>query len=255
MSVEISCIIPAYENLDLFARCLASVCAQSEVAVEIIVSDDSRTDAVRTFTLALAAAYPSIRHIAGPRSGNPVDNWNHGLDAAHAPVALLVHHDEFLIDPLFLRRAVDAMQRGPVAVMGHTAVIGMRRASRFGLVSAVFRRWSGRIWWLPLFNWIGPTAALVFRTPMRFDPALVQLVDIDFYLRVLAKGDLTILDGLCVGSLGHHGASITSRIDPDAAARLDLATLAARTPPAIGGWQRRICLSCLAARSWLRQWR
>ena len=35
--MEISCVIPAFENLDLFARCLASVVAQKGADLEIIV--------------------------------------------------------------------------------------------------------------------------------------------------------------------------------------------------------------------------
>ena len=245
--MEISCVIPAFESADLVRRCLRSAIAQSEVALEIIVSDDSVSTEIR----GLVATFPTIRYVEGARSGNPVDNWNHGLAAAQAPLAVLMHQDEAFADPLFLRRAVDAMRPdGVAAVVGTTRVTGVNRTSRFALASALFRRAPARIWWLPMINWVGPTAALVFRNGVRFDPALVQLVDIDFYRRVLATGRLVRLDWICVDSLGHHGASITARIDPAARARADLAVMAARSPPGIGRVQHRLALAMLAARGW-----
>lgn len=249
---EITCVIPAFENLDLLGRCLTSVAVQKDVDLEIIVTDDSKTGLARNLVASLMTAFANIRSLEGPLSGNPIDNWNHGLDAARGRFCVVAHHDEFLIDPRYLRRAVDRLEatRAPAAV-GRTAVIGVARASRFSLATAVARALGRPIWLLPILNWIGPTAAFVFRRGPRFDPALVQLADVEFYRRVLKGGRPAILDGVCVGSLGHHAAQITATIDPPALARRELAILAARSPPSVGPLEGAIFTSWLGLRSWL----
>ncbi|MGI8840493.1 MAG: glycosyltransferase family 2 protein [Caulobacteraceae bacterium] len=249
---DITCVIPAFENLDLLARCLTSVAAQRDVDLEIVVTDDSKSGLARDFAASLATAFANIRYLEGPRSGNPVDNWNHGLAAARGRYCALVHHDEFLIDPRYLRRAVDRLdETRAIAAIGPAAVTGVARASRFRLAGAVARALGRPVWTLPILNWIGPTAAFVFRRGPRFDPDLVQLADVEFYRRVLKGVRPEILAGVCVGSLGHHGAQITATIDPPALARRELAILAARSPPAVGPFERAIFTSWLGLRSWL----
>lgn len=237
----ISCVIPAFEQPELFGRCLSSACAQTGVDLEIIVSDDSASDVVARLTRERAETHAVIRYVRGPKSGNAVDNWNHGLDQARGDVLVVAHQDEYFIDPTYLRRAVAAMATPQTAaVVARIAVTGVTRPSRFALASAIAQRLPRPIWWLPVVNWIGPTAAFVFRPPHRFDPRFVQLADVEFYARVLAGRGPVILDGLCVGSLGHHLDQITARIDPHVLARAELSVLASRTPPAIGPVQHAL---------------
>jgi glycosyltransferase involved in cell wall biosynthesis len=232
---EISCVIPTYERTDLVARCLTSVTAQRGIAVEIIVTDDSRSSGIRDLVAALAPFTPAVRFVEGPRTGDPIDNWNAGLEEARAPLCVLVHQDEFLVDPLYLRRATDALNRSGAAALAGVAVIGVDRPSRFALVAPIAGRLPGARRLLPLINWIGPTAAFVFRTGPRFDPALVQLADVEFYGRVLRTGRGVRLPGVSVGSLGHHDGQISTRIDPGREALKELALLASRRPPTISG--------------------
>jgi glycosyltransferase involved in cell wall biosynthesis len=231
---EISCVVPTYDRADLAARCLTSIAAQRDTAIEIIVTDDSPSPAIRDLVDALAPFTSSMRFLEGPRTGNPVDNWNAGLGEARAPLHVLIHQDEFLVDPLYLRRAVDALNDPVVAAtLAGVAVTGVNRRSRFALVAPV----AGRIWGarrlLPLVNWIGPTGTLVFRAGPRFDRRLVHLVDVEFYRRVLEMGRLVRLPGVGVGSLGHHDGQISAGFDQTAVALNELADLAARRPPAI----------------------
>jgi glycosyltransferase involved in cell wall biosynthesis len=222
---EISCVVPAFEQPALLERCLRSIAAQRDVAAEIIVTDDSRFPAVAERVAALAI--DGVRYLDGARRGNPVDNWNFGLAQAEGDACVLVHQDEFLIDPTYLRRAVDRLDdSGIAAVIARTTVIGVNRRSHFALASRIGRVAGRPAWILPTLNWIGPTAAFVFRKGPLFDPALVQLVDVDFYRRVLATGRAAMLEGACVGSLGHHAAQITASINPRQAARGEIAHLA-----------------------------
>ena len=249
----ISCIIPTFENRDLVAACLASACGQTGVDLEIIVTDDSHSDGVATLARETAARFANLRYVVGPRSGNPVDNWNHGLDLARHDLRVVLHQDEVFLDPTYLDRAVRALARSKApAAVARTRVTGVTRPSRFGLVAPVARRLPHPAWWLPTVNWIGPTAAFVFRGPHRFDPSLVQLVDVDFYARVLAGTRPILLGGLCVGSLGHHPDQISARIDPIALARRELADLATRSPATVSPLQYRLARLAISLRAGLR---
>ncbi len=221
-----------------------SIAAQRGVATEIVVTDDSRGPAVAERVAGLAI--PGARYIDGARSGNPVDNWNHGLSKARAGVCVLVHHDEFVIDPTYFRRAVDRLEdRAIAAAVGLAKVTGVNRRSRFALASRIGRAAGGPAWLLPTLNWIGPTAAFVFRRGPLFDPALVQLVDVDFYRRVLGAGRAAMLDGVCVGSLGHHAAQISASIDPRQLARAEIVRLAE-------GAELSFHRAVLGLRAWIR---
>lgn len=225
--MEISCVVPAFENPALLRTCLTSIARQRNVGLEIIITDDSPGPTVRDLIVGEESAAHDIRYLAGARTGNPVDNWNRGLAAARAPLCVVVHHDEYLIDPLYLRRAADAMRRPEVvAVIAPTRVAGVVRPSRFKQARRLARAIGRPAWILPSLNWIGPTAAFVFRRGPMFNPGLVQLTDVDFYRRVLAGGRAAFLNGDCVGSLGHHPAQISARIDPFARAGEELSQLA-----------------------------
>jgi hypothetical protein len=112
-------------------------------------------------------------------------------------------------------------------------VIGVERPSRFALVSPIAGRLPGARRLLPLINWIGPTAAFVFRAGPSFDRGFVQLADVEFYGRVLETGPLVRLSGVSVGSLGHHDGQITAHIAPTDRALTELALLASRRPPSL----------------------
>ncbi len=250
---EISCVIPAYENLDMLARCLLSVAAQRDAKVEIIVTDDSDSRRIRDFIAATPELAETVRYSWGPRSGNPVENWNAGLDHARAPIHLVVHQDEFLVDTLYFRRAIDALDRSTtVAVRAGVCVIGVDRPSRFALAAALTSRLWGARHLLPMINWMGPTAVFAFRAGHRFDPEMLQLADVEFYGRVLRSGRLARLEGVSVVSFGHHQAQITARIDPTAMALEELSRLARRSPPAISPLAHAVYAGALKLRARLR---
>ena len=250
---EIACVIPTFESLDLVAACLKSVLAQTGVAPQIIVSDDSRSDRVRRYVADTARSKGAVSYLDGPRTGNPVDNWNRGLDAATAPLRVLVHQDERLIEPNYLRDAVDALRRtSAVAVIGRTMVDSGLRPSRHATVAAIGRRLPYAPRFLPMINWIGPTAAFVFRGDHHFDRDLVQLVDIEFYGRVLKTGSYIVLLGSRVGSRGYHSEQITAKIDPISLALEELDALAARSPAVIDPFTRAAAKFAVRARRWSR---
>ncbi len=253
MTDQISVVIPAYESDHLFRQALDSVIAQEGVQADIIVTDDSVSARIADLTAAASRRHGAVRWLQGPRSGVAAENWNHGLSHALFPAKVVLHQDERYVDPQFLRRALEALAKpGVAAAAGGVQVTGVTRASRFGLIAAL-RRFPGAKVVLPMINWLGPTGAFVFTGDHRFDTALIQLVDVEFYGRVLRRGRLAALAGVSVASLGHHPESITARIDGDALALTELEMLARGPAPAISPFQRAVFRAALKARMRLRR--
>jgi glycosyltransferase involved in cell wall biosynthesis len=244
---EISCVVPTFESAPLAARCLVSIATQAGITPEIVVSDDSRNGAVREMTQGLATLFPNIRYVEGARTGNPVDNWNNGLDQARGRYRVLVHHDEFYLEPHCLRRAVDRLDRenGRVLLMGHRSV-GQDQTSRYGLADRLARRFGYAPWTLYALNWIGPTAAVVYggKPDLRFDPGLQWMVDVDFYYRLLDSG--LIRDPRAAVVSHRHEGQISARVERFATIERETAWLARTYPSRLTPWQNR-ALRVLAA--------
>lgn len=208
----LSCVIPCYENLHLFSRCLMSVLTQQDVDLEVIVSDDSQTMAISEFVASLQPCYPNLHYFPGARSGNPVDNWNRGLEVANGRYCVVVHHDEFFLNSRVLSQSIaDLEDRGLGIAIGRAVVIG---PSRHALIPrALLSRLP--LWTLLVINWIGPTSCVIFqRSPAaRFDPKLVWIVDVEFYVRLLSNlPGVYKSDVFTVGSV-RHDEQITAKID------------------------------------------
>lgn len=243
-------MVPTYQSVAFAERCLRSIVGQQGVRAEVIVSDDSATGEVRGFIERFAAEFPQVRYVPGARTGNPVDNWNAGLDEATAPYAVLIHHDEYLADPGYLRRAVDALEAGPeggggkVVTAAH-ALAGEGGRTWFAAASRTARLLRLPVWTLHLAQWIGPTAAVVFPTQgrLRFDPRLAWTVDADFYVRLIPRRrDIVRDEAVCVVSTRHPG-QITARVDRRALAVRELRLLAATSPGRLRPWQWRFVIA------------
>ncbi len=250
-AIAISCVVPAYQSASMIARCLASILAQTGITPEIVVVDDSSTLDVRACVDALAVHHPQIRYAAGARTGRPADNWNLGLERARGRYVVLVHHDETLIDPLYLRRAVDRLDAGGggLLVASHE-LAGDGGRSRFALVAGLARRLRLPPWTLYGANWLGPTASVVFspRADVRFDPDLTWLVDVDFYARLLAGRQALLRDdAVSVRSL-RHPDQITARIHPRRLALMETRSLAGRPDRGLRGWRGGVLILYAALR-------
>lgn len=213
---EISCVVPAYENIEFLSRCLMSILTQKNIKVEVIVCDDSVSTQVHDFVNLLSSTYSNLIYFRGPQSGNPIDNWNLGLDKSTAEYCLVVHHDEFIVDANYLNMAVKRMEEKKLdAMIVCSAVIGLKRYSRFSVIRRFMILLKRPLWLLLAFNWIGSTANVVFRKcDFKFDARLKYLVDVDFYLTILSKNlRYDFMNNIFVISIGHHSAQITSSYD------------------------------------------
>jgi glycosyltransferase involved in cell wall biosynthesis len=225
----VSCVAATYDDAGLAQRCLRSILDQTLAGVEIIVADDSTGPEVGRLVEDLRRSGAPIVYLPGARTGNPVDNWNLGLDRARGAYSVLIHHDEAFVDRTWLARAVRRLDGRPgrSAVAGHIAPT-IPGGSRFPAVSRLARLLRAPPWTLYMANWVGPTAALLFPTGagMRFDRRLTWTVDVDFYARMWAATGPFLMDETpSVASIPHPG-QITAGLDVLAVHRRELDLLA-----------------------------
>lgn len=226
---DISIVIPTYENLNLVALSAMSALTQVDVKAEVILIDDSKSDQVEVFAATLKSRFPQLRYLAGARNGNPVDNWNKGIDAAKGQYYILLHQDEILIDAKYAHDAVTLLNStNALAVISRCQTVSMGRTSRFALVERWARRLKPSPWLIYVANWIGPTAVFAVRRDEapRFDSSLTWLVDTDQYARTLTMGKrIFYRNTVSVCSLAHHDAQITASIRPHTLAHHEITYL------------------------------
>ncbi|HEY1925894.1 MAG TPA: glycosyltransferase family 2 protein [Caulobacteraceae bacterium] len=221
----VSCILPLYEDAALARAALASILNQTLTALDVVVVDDSQSADLQS-ALADLLADPRVRYLPGARTGNAVDNWNLGLSLARGRWSVLVHHDERLVDPGFLERAMRRLEASPGRALLTGAAV-QAQPSRFAATARLARRLRLPAWTLYLANWAGPTAALVFPTGTRlqFDPRLAWIVDVDFYVRLWrSTGPFLRDEAIAVVSVPHP-YQITARLDAANAHRRELGLL------------------------------
>jgi dolichol-phosphate mannosyltransferase len=125
--VELSLVIPAYNERDNLAPLLAEIRAvldETGLRYEIIIVDDGSTDGSFDALKALRQQYPTLRILAFERNAGQTAAFAAGFQAARAPVVVTLDAD-LQNDPADIPRLVDALRN-----TGATAVAGYRATRR-----------------------------------------------------------------------------------------------------------------------------
>lgn len=106
-AVEVSVVVPAYNAQRHLPDTIASVLAQQDVALEVIVVDDCSSDDTAQCVAEAAARDPRVRYLRMPaNSGGPAGPRNHGVQAARGSWVALCDADD-LWHPRKLRVQLD----------------------------------------------------------------------------------------------------------------------------------------------------
>ena len=189
--VKVSICIPTYNNIDLVKRALGSVLNQAFLDYEVIITDDSDHDAVKALILAINDA--RVRYVKNPvQLGSPA-NWNAAVRLAKGEYIKILHHDDWFTSSDCLAKFVQLLDDNPQSVLGFSASQACYADQTFAFLHAPSQQQLLSLNQDPscLFfaNFIGAPSATIFRKAyvLPFDNALRWLVDVDFYIRILAK--------------------------------------------------------------------
>jgi len=186
---KVSICIPAYNQVKYLKKCIDSVLDQTYTDFEIVITDDSPGDIVKNF-LAEYDLPEKIRYYKNPVSLGSPENWNEAIRRSSGEYIKILHHDDWLVDNSSLARYVQLLDNHPDADFGFSAtkIFYPDKAEETYLISDSDVK-SIKENPLVLFsnNLIGaPSTTIHRKSSILFDRNLKWLVDIEFYIRLLA---------------------------------------------------------------------
>jgi GT2 family glycosyltransferase len=206
--IDISVVIPTFRRERQVVEAIASTCSQRNVAVEVIVVDDSpeggARDAVRSVN------DPRVRYIhrETPSGGRPGAVRNDGVALARAPLLHFLDDDDQLVDGALyeLKTAISAsrtaMAFGRVLPVTDDIRIGDRERLYFEKAAVIAKRIRGRRWFaaqllfcdMPLINSACMIRRDLFESHGGYDSELRCCEDVDLFLRLGRARGFTFVD-------------------------------------------------------------
>jgi glycosyltransferase involved in cell wall biosynthesis len=231
----VSICVPVYNGAAHIDTCIETVTAQTYPNLEIVVVDNHSSDGTVDRLRAWAAADRRVRVEVNPSNIGAVRNRNATASLARGEWIKFLDHDD-LLEPTCIERLVEAGERSGVALVACRRLVRYEgvdagrvddfetETMQFELrlilpgatelsgsqVAELALRFRGR-------NFVGePIAVLVRRTAFEteggFNPDLVQIPDLDCWLRIGLAGGLAFVDeALCTFRVHARNESAVNR--------------------------------------------
>lgn len=193
--MKVSICIPAYKHIDFLKRCLDSILEQEFSDYEIVITDDSPDDSLHK----LVETYSDqrIQYFKNEKSlGSPL-NWNEGIKKAKGEYIKILHHDDWFSSTQSLGKFVKLLEENPNTDIAFSAScdINTNKEKKVHIASNAFlSALRGEAETIYTGNQLGAPSVCIFRNKgYAFDPNLVWLVDIDFYMQVIMARNNTFV--------------------------------------------------------------
>jgi glycosyltransferase involved in cell wall biosynthesis len=190
---KVSICIPAYQQPEFLRRSLNSVVKQTFGDYEVVITDDSRCDEVKKVAEEFIGQIRDLKYFKNTLRKGPPENWNESMRRASGEYIKILHHDDWLADEASLEKYAKMLEDNSKADFAFSATSNMTAAGeRFSIHSLSEEQLNllrHRPEYLFQGNLIGAPSAVIFRASLglEFDPKLKWLVDIEFYMRLLAQ--------------------------------------------------------------------
>jgi glycosyltransferase involved in cell wall biosynthesis len=214
MTPDVSVIIPTYNRAAMLHEAIASVLAQQDVRLELIVVDDGSTDGscddlASLIETARGAAQVTFRLVRNIRNRGVAAARNAGVANATAPLIAFLDSDD-LWAPTKLRRQIDFMRASSGCQIAQTEEIWIRDGRRVNPGRRHEKR-AGDIFVASLRTCLISPSAVMMRTELftalrGFDEQMIAAEDYDLWLRILRHHQVGLIEEpLVTRRAGHPG--------------------------------------------------
>lgn len=221
----VSVCLPVYNGQEYLAEAIESALAQTYANFELLIGDDCSTDDSAQIIERYAAIDSRIKHWRNLSRLGLFANYNECMRRSIGAYIKPFAQDD-LIEPTFLELAVSTMQREPelslfVCRRGHINEHGVScsdasteaaYASNVPMDALVPGKEAIAQCLMPVVNKIGEPSTVMFRrehVDYGFDERFYHIGDLDYWVRLLARGDYFISSQqLCQFRV--HGSSTTT---------------------------------------------
>jgi glycosyltransferase involved in cell wall biosynthesis len=222
MNPAVSVIIPTYNRRRMLREAVASVLAQREVALELIIVDDGSSDG--TWDDLHHRELAQIRDAAPPRCRvvteriehrGPAAARNRGVALAGAPCIAFLDSDD-LWAPQKLERQLDYMRTHPDYPLVQTNELWVRSGRRVNPGSR-HKKLAGDIFQPSLRTCLVSPSAVMMRVELfhemgGFDEELAACEDYDLWLRILSRYPAGLLDEPLVTRRAGHPNQLSATV-------------------------------------------
>jgi glycosyltransferase involved in cell wall biosynthesis len=189
--MKVSICIPAYKHAGFLKRCLDSVLNQEFADYEIVITDDTPDDSLQR----LVGQYSDdrIRYFKNEKAlGSPL-NWNEGIKKAKGEYIKILHHDDWFSSPHSLGRYIkllDDNANADIAFSASSSTDSNDKQKTYIAGNSFLSNIKKEAETIYLGNQLGAPSVCIFRNKgYLFDPELIWLVDVDFYIQVIKTAD------------------------------------------------------------------
>ena len=190
---KISICIPVYNKPEYVLRAIQSIAKQDHKNVEIILSDDSPSSDLKLAIQPYISELDIKYYHNQPALKSPM-NWNNALDKATGDFYMLLHQDDWLESEKALSTFLKAFSDNPsvgFVFCKNTAIQPDGQVITLQAIRSLLKDMSKRPHHILRANVIGPPSNTMLRKEIaiRYDESYIWLVDVDYYVQLLTKGN------------------------------------------------------------------
>jgi glycosyltransferase involved in cell wall biosynthesis len=198
MNPKVSICIPTYQQADKLLILFRSIEEQSFRDFEVIVTDDSPTDAVEKLCIQQYAF--DLKYYKNSVAKGSPENWNAAISRAKGEWIKLIHHDDYFYNSESLKTFVQEAEKFPQTdyFFCRTSILDTHSGNQYSY--SVNTKLLNRISEFSAYhfhkNLIGAPSTGFFRNGLveTYDKLLIWLVDIEFYCRILKSNRVRVID-------------------------------------------------------------
>lgn len=212
----ISICIPAYQRIAYLQRLLDSICVQSFIDFEVVITDDSPDDTVEQLCKSYSNKFNLFYCRNSPKLGTP-ENWNEAIRHAKGEWIKLMHDDDWFASPDSLQKLYNLTKTSSnigfvfcgSTIIENNSIVRTENISRFR--EKLLRKDPQNLFFR---NFIGPPSVIMHRNDQMiwYDKRMKWLVDVDFYIRYLLHDPVFSFTREYLINVGFNEGQVTRQV-------------------------------------------